>query len=572
MKKIIFAFLFLMVANSFADVSATATVSETVTTSAPAVVSATVPAKKTPLHFAVVGNELQMKTPTIKYKLDKSSKDNSLTVGNLVFDNNSISANLENKALTLKWNTQFASSGTVTMSNPQGETLWTDKANSEGQINVAGFSESQASHLAGKNKLKFCVRADVEGGYSSLCSQWYQVAVKDAEISLTALTKKSSSARITFQNKPQSAKGSVEVPYGTTANFLATLNTDATYIFVSEPVEPEIKDMIVSEKSDTLSILVGDLQTEVSRKSPEIHVSGKSGGVFTYPLTIKDPPGPDDRHFATEKTVPETYLAHDKVSVVDINNNVKTIEFDLPEKNTYNKVSLDIPGKELTHKTYIEVYRGAAREADFRLTGLSGDDTVLLAEGNFMWWFNDMFGSQNYRFSKLRWGASLKYFTSLSDLKVTDGSTTQEVDLKSMQLDVRYRFTPGLWLKTATWGLIGSYESIDIGDASAPNLGLGGFWVRPMPMFIDKYLNKISYLNNPKWINIEYTQYITSLDSGVDLGSSYSLNVHGKIQFAKKYIGEAGFGAKKYYFTENSTSTGASLSMLYATIGLGITF
>lgn len=534
--------------------------------------SAPVTAIKKPLLFAVVDNELKIDTPRVSYNLDKKSKDNSLVIGNLTFNNQSLMVHIENTALHVKWDQQLIASGTITMTNIQGQKLWSEQL-SEGQTAFTGFAESQAINLKSKNKLRFCLRSENPSGYTSLCSQWYQVKIKDNTTTLNPLTKKNAKARIIFQNKPQPAKASIEVNYGSAANFLATLNTDATYIFVSEPTVPVVTDMIVSaDDTNKISLLVNNTQIETPRAAPEIHLVGKSGGVFTYPLQIKDPPEQSDRHYATEKTITETYLPSDKIAVIDNNGNQKFIDVELNQKNNFNTVSLDVKGKELTHKSYFEVYRGLAHEANLRLTGLSGSNTVLLVEGALSWWFNDIFASQNYHFSKLRWGVTAKVFNSLNELSASNSTTNNEVSLNSAQLDLRYRFTPGLWLKTPTFGLIGSYESVRIGGTTAPVIGLGGFWLTPMPKAVDNYLNRLSYLNHPKWINLEFIQYLTSTDSNIDLGTQYALNVHGKMLFAEQYVAEAGVGLKKYHFTEKTSLEGASLSMFYATVGLGLTF
>lgn len=526
---------------------------------------------KKPLPFAVTGNELQLQTPQINFKLDKKSKNNSLTLGNIVFDNESLTATSENSMLTIAWNPQLIASGTFAMTNAAGQSLITGQA-SQTPFTYNDFTLEKIPQLKNKSKIRFTLRSDIGSGYSMLQSQWYEVDITNNVISLKPLTKKSTNARITLQNKPQPSTGSAQIDYESSANFLATLNTDATYIFVSEPVAPTVEDMIVAPTGDKFTLVVSGTPIEVSSAKTEFYLSGKSGGVFTYPFIVKDPPTENDRHYTTEKTVLETYLPKDKMSIIDGQGNSKHVEFDLPQKNAYNKVSIDIPGKELTHKSYLEIYRGSQREANLRLTGLKGDETVFIAEGAFTWWFNDIGNSQNYHLSKLRWGTTVKFFNSINKLPASTNSGGEDVALKSLQLDLRYRLTPGVWSKTPTWGLIGSYENITIGEVTAPNLGLGVFWTNPMPGLVDKHLNRLSFLNHPKWINIEFINYLASMDSDIDLGSNYSLNVQGKMLFRERYVGEAGFGAKKYYYTEKSTLEGASLTMLFATLGLGITF
>lgn len=526
---------------------------------------------KTPVLFSVVGNELRVQPPLITYYLNKKDKNQHLKVGNLIFDHESITAKIEKDTLIIKWDTKLVTSGTITMVNTEGQTLWTEQTTAEGNNSFSNFTEKNVANL--KNKIHFCLQSHPGNEYVSICSQWYKSKVNGTDVSLNAVTKASTKARITFQNKPQPSYGSLDVPTGTPAHFLATLNTEATYIFVSEPVAPEIKDMISSEKPGYLTLKVGDSSVEISRQYPELNIPGKTGGVFTYPLIIKDPPEQKDRHFITEHTLLESYLEYDQITATDNTNTIKYIKAHLPEKYTINKVTLDVPGKELTHKAYLDVYRGAPREVSIRLTEvLSGGKTLLFGEGHGSWWFNDVFGSQNYYFSKLRWGLTAKYFTGFSKLPASDNTTTQDVDFKSLQVDLRYRITPGLWLKTPTLGAITAYEKVDIGSTSAAKLGIGAFGTYPMPKFLDNVMNKASFLNHPKWLNIEYIKYVAATSNDISLGNDYTLNFHGKMLYTPRYIFEAGFGLKNYYFTKKSDLTGASLAMLYATIGVGINF
>ncbi|MNT26545.1 hypothetical protein D3C72_1621240 [compost metagenome] len=179
---------------------------------------------------------------------------------------------------------------------------------------------------------------------------------------------------------------------------------------------------------------------------------------------------------------------------------------------------------------------------------------------------------QNYWLSKQRWGVSAKYFTGLTDLPAeSEDGTTSDVELSSLQVDLRYRFTPGLWERDETVGAILGYEDLNVGGSKVPKLGAGLFWARSMPKSLDRLLNKISFLNHPKFVDMEFVKYFSSLDSDIELGADFFVNFHGKVLWTSQFFGEAGFGVKSYAYTQADNS-GAELAAFYATLGLGYNF
>ena len=167
---------------------------------------------------------------------------------------------------------------------------------------------------------------------------------------------------------------------------------------------------------------------------------------------------------------------------------------------------------------------------------------------------------------------SLKYFTTFQKLPANNGvGGTEDVNMNSTQVDVRYRLQQGLWGRDETVGLLGSYEALAIGDQKANKLGAGIFWARSMPKVFDDLMNKISWFNHPKYVDMEYIQFFGSTDSGTSVGSDFIVNFHGKIMYAKNFFAEAGFGLKNYNFTKPD-DTQVKLSTLYGTLGIGLEF
>ncbi|MFS4460302.1 hypothetical protein [Bdellovibrio sp. HCB2-146] len=580
----------------------------------PVEVKADTPEKKhpdfqTPLFFAVMDKELKIKNPQVDYDLQKS-KGQSLNLGGLVFDADSLTVRLENNSLKFNWNAELVPGGDITVINQQGKELWKHKAEGQGTWAFDDLKSPKAPQWKDGEKFRFCLRSEVERGFSSLCTSWYAIEIKDTGTVLGP-TKSEATARVILQNEERKLKGVVDVAAGAPVQFLATLTNNATYEFVSEPVVPVIKDMIESAKKEKHVTLTGELprpykleasvipgnvdgkitkvlgfektigvardlwQADLALAEPRLILPGKSGGVFSYALEIKNPPRQKDRRYISDKALTGTYLAKDQMPVKDAEDNLQKWEFETPQKFSLNTVYLDVQAENETHRSYLEVYRGGAGEASLRLTGVvtSNSDFVMIGEAHVSYWFNDLFGWQNYYLSKQRWGMSARYLTSLSQLSAEDqNGASSDVDLKVAEADIRYRLTPGLWEKDETVGLIMAYEALTLGDSNVPKLGVGLFWARSMPRALDSLFNKLPFMNYPKWVDMEFIKYVSSTDSDMKIGDDYVLNFHGKVMWTPKFFGEAGFGLKSYFFESKTDGSGAKLSTFYGTLGLGWNF
>ncbi|WP_374077442.1 hypothetical protein [Bdellovibrio bacteriovorus] len=561
-----------------------------------------------PLFFSVMDQELKIKNPQIDYDL-KKSKGKKLEINGLTFDSESFTARLENDSLNFTWNQELVPSGDITIINEQGKELWKEKAEGPGNWSFKDLKGPKAPQWKDGEHFRFCLRSEVEKGYSSLCTPSYGIEIKESGMQM-GLSKSEATARVILQNEEKKLAGKEEVAVGAPVQFLATLNNNATYEFVSEPVAPVIRDMIESENEGHVT-LTGELprplkteskilegndygkitrflgfentigasrdlwQADLSKKEARLILPGKSGGVFSYGLEINNPPRQKDRRFISEKAQTGTYLPNDQMMVKDSEGGLQKWEFAAPEKFAMNTAHLEIPGEKTSHKAYLEIYRGGAGEASARLTGVltSGSDFVVLGEGHVSWWFNDLFGWQNYYLSKQRWGVSAKYFTSLTQLPASDDTgSSEDVDLKVAEADLRYRFSPGLWEKDESVGLIAAYETMTLGDMNVPKLGVGLFWARSMPRALDYWFSKLPFMNYPKWVDMEFIKYVSSTDSDIKLGDDYVVNFHGKVMWTPRFFGEAGFGIKNYYFEKKSDGSGAKLTTFFGTLGVGVNF
>jgi hypothetical protein len=261
----------------------------------------------------------------------------------------------------------------------------------------------------------------------------------------------------------------------------------------------------------------------------------------------------------------------EKLFVADGAGKLNQWDFEVPNVFQNNRVYLEVPSDKTIHRAYLDVYRGGAGEASFRLTGVgtASAQFSIFSEAHVLWWVNDFFGSPDFYFSRQRWGFSAKYFTSLSQLKeVEEGSGTLTV----MQVDTRYRLTPGLWEKDESVGLIGSFESVKVGQFNVSKFGAGVFWARSMPRVFDRWFSLLPYMNYPKWVDMEFIKYLTCTDGKYALGDDYVINFHGKVLWTKRFFGEAGFGIKNYFAESEADRTHFKLTTFYGTVGLGINF
>ncbi|MGE5084831.1 MAG: hypothetical protein ACM3MG_00920 [Bacillota bacterium] len=557
-----------------------------------------------PVYFSVTGNELKIKPPIFQYDLE-STKGEKLIMGDLVFDNESLKPSIHGDTFKIDWNRKLIEQGELSLIDHLGVEKWKRNITGEGTWSYKFKEGDHPLQFNPGDKLRYCLRQKNGGAYTAVCSRWYGVESRSGELTMVPLVQKGI-PRVIFQQEEGKLKGRREVTVRTPVQFFGSLITGDSYEFLSEPPPLVINDMSVSEDPEKVT-LVGEMpkplnvETEVIKgenygslttalgfektiaeksdlwkgqvkiKEGEIRLPGSQGGIFIYPLEITNPPTEKNRISIEKRISKDTYLAKDKIFVSDADGNIKPWEIDAPEKFKNNRVYLETSGQPTPHKAYLDVYRGDRGEASMRLTalGTASSQFSIFAEAHVSWWFNDVFDSPDYYFSRHRWGVSAKYFTSMTPLKeIKEGTTTLTV----MQADLRYRLNPGLWERDETVGVIASYETITVGNFDVPKMGAGVFWARSMPKVFDSWLSKISYLNYPKWVDMEFINYMSSMNSQNTLGQDFVVNFHGKVLWTNTFFGEAGFGIKNYSATRSPTDEHLKLTTFYGTVGLGVSF
>lgn len=560
---------------------------------------------KEPIHFDVKDNELKINPPVFQYDLEASKGGKLVMGGDLTFDSQSLKPSLHGDTFKIEWNQKLVGSGELSLIDRMGAEKWRQNIKGEGSWSSKYQEGDNPMPFKDGDKFRYCLKEKVGENYSAICSRWYGVETRDGALTMGALIGEST-PRAIFQSEEAKLKGRRDVTVGSPVQFFASLVTGDSYEFRSEPRELVIRDMSVAEDPEkvtligqmpqplnldteilkgesygSLTTLIGFEKTiavrpvfwksQVAVKGAEVVLPGSRGGVFVYPLDISNPPKEKNRLYIERRTSRDTYKSRDKLLVSDFEGNIKTWEFDAPERLKTNRIFMEVPGDVNPHKSYLEVYRGGAGEASVRLTGLAtaSSQFSVFAEAHVSWWFNDIFGSPNYYLSRHRWGASAKYFTSMTKLKeVEEGDDTLTV----MQADIRYRLNPGLWERDESVGLIASYETVKVGEFNLPKMGAGVFWARSMPRVFDQWFSKLPYMNYPKWVDMEFIKYVASMNSEDQLGEDFVINFHGKVLWTESFFGEAGFGMKNYYVTRTTSDAHLKLTTFYGTVGLGINF
>lgn len=559
-----------------------------------------------PVFFQAVDNELKIKDFGISYDFGKS-KGREVRIGSFVFNDSSFSAKIENDALNFKWNASLISAGGITAINKFGEEIWKSKAEGNGEWSFKGLDGEKGPHWKDRERFRFCMRHQTDLEYVNICSSWYGLE-REGTVQKLVPAPSEATAQIIIKNEPQKMTGFYNVEVGTPVQFFARLKSDATYEFVAVPENLKVRDLIVAEKTSALvltgagqrplmenvqdvpqiqySKLTRALGFERSIAEPEalwqvelkewerdvqIDLPGKRGGVFTCVLEIKDPPQQQDRIFLRENALFDTYLGKDQVEYANSKGEVKTWEYTTGAKFSDTTATIDAGGEKTNHKAYLNVHRGASGEAGVKLVQAVTTENgyALLGEANFAWWFNDVFGSQNYWLSKQRWGVTARYLGSFTDIPTNRGD---RVRLDSFEAELRYRLSPGLWWRDEAVGIYAGYDSLKIGELSTPMMGAGIFWTRSMPRAIDDWMNKASFFNHPKWVNAEFVNYFSSLDSGYTLTQNYGFNMTAKMMSSPGFFWDVTLGIRRNGFERKSDDASVSLTTINGSLGVGIDF
>ncbi len=470
---------------------------------------------------------------------------------------------------------------------------------------------------------RFCLSYEEGRNQTKLCSQRYAVKHTAKGLAMGKVRPEKTTPRILVNNEDAPLKQSSPVATDVQVGFYSELATGESYEFVALPNKLQLMDIADTSSSKTLRIVgydtrplgrsillnpnqytsltkiigfeatIGDPRkfwaAAVPTNDPKIYLPGQGGGVFKQKFELSEIPRRQSRVYLSKRTPTGTYidgieLEGRKQPVSEVTSTQNSVildekdaghfywKFQAKERGQINRSYLNVNFEGKTYRSYYEIYKGFPRELSARLSAVSASGTlVFLGEIAYNQWFEDLLGWTNYYVSRQRWGFAAKYFKSLNELTV-DKNTGKTAPLSVLTVDLKYRFTPGLWNRDETLGILGSYQNVNFDQLKAPMLGVGAFWARSMPKVLDDMINVVEMMRYPKWVDMEFIYYVNSLDSKVTLNSSMSLNFHGKVLWTDSLFGEAGFGYKRYAFTDTSLNQKAELNTFYGTVGVGLNF
>lgn len=479
---------------------------------------------------------------------------------------------------------------------------------------------SQAS-FSGQRSYRFCLSQKSGRAYSKLCSSWYVNRKKESQLIMAKLPSELR-PRVLLQNAEAPLKGVVQAPQDLPMRFYADLSFGESYEFIAQPAIPQLMEVSAKESegkhvligygippNQQVTILNPDTESSIAkalglestikdnrkfwslqipREQTDLYFPGQGGGLFHQKFEFQSIPSDQLRPFLSTRLQPGTYSdgayvpGRKNVGMqVSTEQNSVTLDpkdpelfywrFGAKDKGEINRSYLTISNETQSARAYYELYRGYGNELSGRFSAiLSANETINMGELAFNHWFENIFGWENYYIAKQRWGLSYKQFQSLNSFVV--GQAGETANLQVSTLDLKYRFTPGLWTRDESWGLMANYQTVAIDPLSTSMMGVGWFWARSMPRSLDQLFSRLPFMNYPKWVDMEMVYYVSSNNSQIALAANYAINFHGQVLWKKWFFGEAGFGMKRYAFTDTALDQQFELNTFYGTVGMGIKF
>lgn len=490
------------------------------------------------------------------------------------------------------------------------------------QFAIQDVESVNAPFWGQKESFRFCVTQTDGRNSTKMCSQRYGTKSSGKNVIMGKVRADAVTPRVLVNNEEAALKNSVPVAADVPSSFFAELGTGESYEFVTLPNKLELMDIADTKKPSVLRIVgydtrpvgrslilnpdqyssltkmlgfestIGDPRkfwaAAIKTADPKVYLPGQGGGIFKQRFELSEIPRAQSRVYLDKRTPKGTYIDGIKLegrkqpvaNVTSEQNSVKenpkdpasfVWDFKATERGQMNRSYINVEFDGKTYKSFYEIYKGFPRELSGRFTGVQASgEFIFMGELAYNQWFEDLFGWTNYWMSRQRWGVSAKYFQSFNELKVDSAGNT--APLSVLTVDLKYRTTPGLWGRDESVGAMLSYQSVTFDKLKAPMLGVGAFWARSMPKVFDDLFNLLPFMRYPKWVDMEFIYYVSSMDSNVKLNAPMSLNFHGKVLWSERYFGEAGFGIKRYGFTDESVNQKAELNTFYGTVGLGINF
>lgn len=490
------------------------------------------------------------------------------------------------------------------------------------QFAIVDAEAAQAPFWGQKESFRFCISQTEGNNSTKICSQKYGTKSSGRKVVMGKVRADATTPRVLVQSEEAAMKNSLPVVADGPTSFFAELASGESYEFVAVPNKLELMDIADTKAPNVLRIVgydtrpigrsillnpdqyssmtkmlgfestIGDPRkfwaAAVRKNDPKIYLPGQGGGIFKQRFELSQIPRTQSRVYLNKRTPKGTYIDGIEIEgrkqpYAEISSDQNSVEvnskdstnfvwnFRATERGKINRSYLNVKIDGQNYRSYYEMFKGFPRELSGRFTGVQASgESIIMGEVAYNQWFEDLFGWTNYWLSRQRWGVSAKYFQSFNQLKVDKSGGT--APLSVMTVDLKYRLVPGLWGRDESVGAMFSYQSVTFDKLKAPMLGVGLFWARSMPKVFDDLFNIVPIMRYPKWVDMEFIYYAQSMDSKVTLNAPMSLNFHGKVFWTDRLFGEAGFGMKRYGFTDSSLNQKAELNTFYGTVGLGLNF
>lgn len=495
-----------------------------------------------------------------------------------------------------------------------------DRQHLNSQFGVVGLEFFDIPVWKLKKPFRFCMSEDSAEGRLLMCSRRYAFRKRQQDYQLVEVSQ-SVTPRVWINKKPVSLKGStIFVDNSSEIRFQAIWQSGTYMEFESAPKPVDFIDMVYNEKKDEVEIIgLGNPPMEevdifyrqwpdfwnflnfkpsigkpiplwkasIPGDRPYIYLRGYGGAPFKQIFAFRSLPKkrlrPELSPSSPRSTYASTVTLHGEVSdkkiaVESSHLEAKKVtdqkfnwEFLASGQGVTNRSYLDVIDGKDRWKAHYDVYRGYPLELSARTTGVvtSEGEIIGLSEVAAQYWLEDLFGWENTTFSRQRWGLSTRYFRSAFVLNDQEGSG---FFFRVLNVDLKYRLTPGVWGNDPSVGLIGSFQQVQLEDLNVGMYGVGAFWARSMPSFFNDIFNLLPVMRYPKWVDTEFILYGLSSRPQAQLGLNFALNFHGKIQWTQRFFGELGFGLKTYSVKDVGLRQSISLGTFYGTVGLGYNF
>jgi hypothetical protein len=472
---------------------------------------------------------------------------------------------------------------------------------------------------------RFCVSSDTKDSRLAVCSRRYNFQRTAGRYFMQEVSQ-DSRAKALVNDKSVSSKGTAifldsKIPI----KFSATLKNGTYFEFVSHPREISVVDIVVDEDNRRLNIIgfgdnpmgqidesfyadsvhwgflnfmptIGDLRkywrASTAIDTPYLYLRGEGGAPFRQTFVFPSLPSRKARITLADTTTRSTYSdsvwvtgeVHPEIKVnaddTEVNRvDAKTFRWNFltPDKGIYNKGYLNVNEDGTTWKAGYEIFRGYPAEISVRSDLLITNDlqVLVLGEIGFQYWFESILGWENYTLSRQRWGVAARYSDSL--VSTGGDAASEDIEFSFANVDLKYRFSPGIWGRDPTVGLIFSahqfrYFLPDVIDEEVTYGGGGVFWARSMPRFFDEIFNILPIFRYPKWVDWEFLTYPMPITKDQDAAFNFVMNFHGKVQWSPRFFGEGGFGIKTFKVNDFDTNKTAQPYIAYGKFGIGINF